>query len=588
MAANRLKISELVLRDGHQSLLATRMRTEHMLPICERLDEIGFWSVEMWGGATFDACIRFLNEDPFERVRKLKKMMPKTPFQMLLRGQNLVGYRHYADDLVAKFVELSAEAGIDVFRIFDALNDTRNLEASVKATLANGKHAQGAISYTVSPVHNNKLFVEMAKRLEDMGCASICIKDMAGLLAPYQARDLIGSIKNEVKLPLHLHSHTTSGYALMTMMVAIESGIDIIDTVLSPLAMGASHSPTETIVSALKGTERDTGLDIDKLVEAADYFAGVKKEYSAFLSSFTGVDVSILKSQVPGGMISNLESQLKQQNAIDRLDDALKELPATRKDLGYPPLVTPTSQIVGTQAVLNVLMGRFKNISKETQGIIEGKYGATPAPVDPELVKRVCGDSKPITCRPADLLEPEWEKLKKEVKEKHGIESEEDVITFALFPQIAKKYIDNRGEPPTEIFKKEDKPAAPPALASATGGAKRFKVTINGVTYDALVDEAEASAPTAAGAPAAPAPTVSASAPTSANGGEPVKSPLAGAIWKISKSVGDQVKEGETVLILEAMKMENEIKSPKSGSLASIDVKEGDSVGQGDQLFSIR
>ncbi|VAX25277.1 Oxaloacetate decarboxylase alpha chain, partial [hydrothermal vent metagenome] len=433
MAKKQIKVTELVLRDAHQSLLATRMKTEHMLPIIEKLDNVGFWSLEMWGGATFDSCIRFLNEDPWERVRVLKKAAPKTPFQMLLRGQNLVGYRHYADDLVEKFVDLSAEAGIDIFRIFDALNDLRNLEASIKSVKRNGKHAQGTISYTVSPVHNTQLFIDLAKKLEDMGSDSVCIKDMAGLLAPWAAYDLITAIKKEVKVPIHLHTHTTSGFALMTIVKAIEAGIDIIDTAISSLSMGTSHSPTETVVAALEGTDYDTGIKLDDLMDIGKYFEEVRKEYSAFMSAFTGVDVNILKSQVPGGMISNLESQLKQQNAYDRLPEVMEELPRVRKDMGYPPLVTPTSQIVGTQAVLNVLMGRYKTISKEAQGVIEGKYGKLPGPVDPELREKVCGDKECITVRPADLLEPEWEKLKEEVKDKAT--KDEDIIIFALFPQ---------------------------------------------------------------------------------------------------------------------------------------------------------
>ncbi|MFW2332048.1 MAG: pyruvate/oxaloacetate carboxyltransferase [Nitrospinota bacterium] len=581
MAENRLKICELVLRDGHQSLLATRMKTEHMLPICEKLDNIGYWAIEMWGGATFDACIRFLNEDPWERVRKLKKLMPKTPFQMLLRGQNLVGYRHYADDLVRKFIDLSTEAGIDNFRIFDALNDLRNLETSIDQVKKNGKHAQGAISYTTSPVHNNQVFVDMAKRLEDAGCHSICIKDMAGLLAPSPAEELICAIKESVNLPLHLHTHTTSGYALLTMTKAIDSGIDIVDTVLSPLSMGASHSPTETIVSSLIGSKRDTGLDLDKIIEASEYFVDVKEEYSAFQSSFTGVDVNVLKSQVPGGMISNLESQLKQQNAIDKIQDVLKDLPETRRELGYPPLVTPTSQIVGTQAVLNVMMGRYNVISKEVESLIAGRYGKVPGTVDPKLLEKVCGEDGPITVRPADLLKPEWDALLAEVKSEHGIDEPEDVIIFALFPQIAKKYIENRGKPPTETFKKVEAPPATSTPAATTSSSNHFKVKVDGKDYDVVIDELSAiSATPSTGASPSPSPVAT-------TGGEPINSKLSGSVWKVLKKVGDPVETDETVIILEAMKMETEVKSDRAGVITTIDVAEGSAVQVGDRLFSV-
>lgn len=583
MAKKQIKVTELVLRDAHQSLLATRMKTEHMLPIIEKLDNVGFWSLEMWGGATFDSCIRFLNEDPWERVRVLKKAAPKTPFQMLLRGQNLVGYRHYADDLVEKFVDLSAEAGIDIFRIFDALNDLRNLEASIKSVKRNGKHAQGTISYTVSPVHNTQLFIDLAKKLEDMGSDSVCIKDMAGLLAPWAAYDLITAIKKEVKVPIHLHTHTTSGFALMTIVKAIEAGIDIIDTAISSLSMGTSHSPTETVVAALEGTDYDTGIKLDDLMDIGKYFEEVRKEYSAFMSAFTGVDVNILKSQVPGGMISNLESQLKQQNAYDRLPEVMEELPRVRKDMGYPPLVTPTSQIVGTQAVLNVLMGRYKTISKEAQGVIEGKYGKLPGPVDPELREKVCGDKECITVRPADLLEPEWEKLKEEVKDKAT--KDEDIIIFALFPQVADTYLAKRGTPPDEIFKKEDAPVAAPSAEPSN----MFRVTVNGKGYDVQVDEMDAASSAKAANPAkaassAPAP---ASAPVGDGDGAPLNAPLSGAVWKISCKEGQSVDEGEVLLILEAMKMENEIKAPQSGTIQSVSVKEGDKVNTGDLLLTI-
>ena len=582
MAKKQIKITEVALRDAHQSLLATRMRTEHMLPIAEKMDKVGYWSLEMWGGATFDSCIRFLNEDPWERVRALKKAAPNTPFQMLLRGQNLVGYRHYADDLVEKFVDLSCEAGIDVFRIFDALNDLRNLKTSIARVKKNGKHAQGAISYTTSPVHSTRLFVDLAKQLEDMGSDTICIKDMAGLLAPWDAFELVSAIKESVKVPIHLHTHTTSGYALMTITRAIEAGVDIIDTAISSLSMGTSHSPTETIVSALKGTEYDTGLDMDLLIEIGKYFADVRKEYSAFESKFLGVDVNILKSQVPGGMISNLESQLRQQNAYDRLPEVLEELPRCRKDMGYPPLVTPTSQIVGTQAVLNVLMGRYKVISKESQALIEGKYGKLPGPVDPELMKKVCGDKECLTVRPADVLEPEWEKLKEEVKDKAT--KEEDVIVFALFPQVAETYLKKRGTPPDEVFKKEEAPAV--ASAKTAEPTNMFRVTVNGRQYEVQVDEMDAVAAQSAPAPAPAASTAPPVSPAQ-GGGEPVNSPLSGSVWKVNVSQGQQVNEGDVLVILEAMKMETEVVAPRSGVIRSVSVKDGDKVNTGDPLVAI-
>ncbi|MDH5679386.1 MAG: pyruvate carboxylase subunit B [Nitrospinota bacterium] len=443
MSANPLKITELALRDAHQSLMATRMRLEHMTPIAEALDNIGYWSVEMWGGATFDTCVRFLNEDPWERVRTLKKLMPKTRFQMLLRGQNLVGYRHYADDVVEKFIDLSCAAGIDVFRVFDALNDLRNIKTSVERIRKNGKHVQGAMCYTTSPMHDLAFFVDLAQRLREMNVDSICIKDMAGLLSPALVGDLIAAIKEKVEVPIHLHSHTTSGYALMTLTKAIDAGVDAVDTAISSLSMGSSHSPTETIVSALKGTERDTGLDMNKLVVIASHFAKVRKEYASVDTAFQGVDVNILVSQVPGGMISNLEAQLKTQNALHRMAEVLEELPKCRQDMGFPPLVTPTSQIVGAQAVLNVLMGRYKIISRETRDLVEGRYGRLPGPVAPELITRVLGDRELITVRPADLLEPELDKVRLDAQGKAS--TEEDLMVFALFPQVAGDYMKNRG-----------------------------------------------------------------------------------------------------------------------------------------------
>ncbi len=443
---HKVKITETVLRDAHQSLVATRMTTDEMLPIVEKLDKVGFNALEAWGGATFDSCLRFLNEDPWERLRKIKDRAKNTPLQMLFRGQNILGYRHYADDIVEYFVQKSIANGIDIIRIFDALNDVRNLECAINATKKEKGHVQAAVSYTISPVHNIDSFVKMSKQLEDMGADSICIKDMAGLLVPYKAYELIKAIKSEVKIPIELHTHYTSGVASMTYLKAIEAGCDIIDCAMSPLSMGTSQPPTEPMVATLQGTEYDTGLDIELLSEIADYFKPIRERYiaSGLLDpKVMGVDVNTLRYQVPGGMLSNLVSQLKAQGKDDKLDEVLKEVPKVREDLGYPPLVTPTSQIVGTQAVLNVLMGeRYKMISKETKGIVKGEYGKTPVEISPEIVEKIIGDEKRITCRPADLLKPELETLKKECAE--WIEQEEDVLSYALFGQVATKFFENR------------------------------------------------------------------------------------------------------------------------------------------------
>ncbi len=450
-----LLLTDLVLRDATQSLFATRMRTEDMLPIAEKLDRVGFWSLETWGGATFDACIRFLGEDPWERLRLLKAAMPNTPMQMLLRGQNALGYRHYADDVIEAFVERAAVNGIDVFRIFDAMNDMRNLETAIKATIKVNKHAQGAMSYTLSPVHNVEFWVDMAKRLEDMGSHSICIKDMAGLLKPYVAEELVSRIKENCKLPLSMHCHATTGLSTATYLKAIEAGIDMLDTSISSMSLTYGHSPTETFVSIMEETDRATGLDLDLLEEISLYFREVRKKYAKFEGSLKGVDVRILTAQVPGGMLTNLESQLREQNASDKLDAVLQEIPAVRKDLGYVPLVTPTSQIVGTQSVLNVLSGeRYKTISKETAGVLKGEYGATAAPVNTELQQRVLDGAEPITCRPADLIKPEMTRLTKELKALSkaegfdlGKNEIDDVLIYALFQQVGVNYLKNRDNP---------------------------------------------------------------------------------------------------------------------------------------------
>ena len=450
----KLGITELVLRDGHQSLLATRMRIEDMLPIAEKLDRVGFWSMESWGGATFDACIRYLGEDPWERIRELKKAMPKTPQQMLLRGQNILGYRHYADDVVEKFVERSALNGVDVFRIFDAMNDVRNLSTAIKATVDVDKHAQGTISYTVSPVHTIDLWVDLAKQIEDMGAHSLCIKDMAGLLKPYVGFELVSRLKASLDIPIHMQCHATTGMSTATYVKAIEAGIDNVDTSISSMSMTYGHSATESLVAILQDSERATGLDITLLEEIASYFREVRKKYAKFEGSLRGVDSRILVAQVPGGMLTNLENQLREQNATERLDDVLEEIPKVREELGYIPLVTPTSQIVGSQAVINVLMGeRYKNITRETAGVLKGEYGLTPAPLDSDLQSRVLEEADPITCRPADLIDPEVESLTMELsklaKEKNinlARDTIDDVLTYALFPQVGLSFLENRGD----------------------------------------------------------------------------------------------------------------------------------------------
>jgi oxaloacetate decarboxylase alpha subunit len=583
-----LKLTELVLRDAHQSLLATRLRLEDMLPMLSKLDQVGYWSMESWGGATFDACIRYLGEDPWERLRQIKKHMPNTPQQMLLRGQNLLGYRHYGDDVVEAFVEKSAENGMDVFRIFDALNDIRNLETAVKATIKCGKHAQGTMSYTVSPVHTLDLWVDMGKQLEDLGCHSICIKDMAGLLKPYVAFELVSRLKATCSIPIAMQSHATTGMSTTTSIKAAEAGIDMLDTAISSMSMTYGHSATESIVAILQGTERDTGLDLHLLDEIADYFRVVRKKYAQFEGSLRGVDARILVAQVPGGMLTNMEKQLKEQGAADSFDEVLKEIPRVRKDLGYIPLVTPTSQIVGTQSVLNVLLGeRYKNITKETQAILKGQYGATPIPVDKDLQARVLGGEKPITSRPADHIAPEMGKLSSELEQKssdkgfafHGVE---DVLTYALFPQIGLKFLQNRGNPdafePPPGKPAAEEPAAARAPQSAPGGLERYQVTVNGQTYDVEVAPGGSISSISPQESAAPAPPAAA---------ESVKSPLAGNIFKVLVKRGQQVQAGEVLIILEAMKMETEIRAPRSGVIAEIAISEGDTVEVGRTLIDL-
>ncbi|MBO6101318.1 MAG: pyruvate carboxylase subunit B, partial [Spirochaetaceae bacterium] len=449
--AKKVNISELVLRDAHQSLHATRMTTADMLPIASKIDKIGYFAAEAWGGATYDSCIRFLNEDPWERLRKLHAAMPNTKIMMLLRAQNLLGYRHYADDVVDKFVETAAKNGIDVFRIFDACNDPRNMERATKAAKKSGKHVQMAISYAVTPYHTIEKYADLAKTYADFGADSICIKDMSGLLKPYTAYDLVKAIKAKIDIPVEIHTHATTGLSVATLLKSAEAGADILDTAISSMAMGTSHSPTETVVEMLKGTEYDTGLDISSLLEIAAYFRDVRKHYASLESKFLGADTRILKSQVPGGMLSNLESQLKQQNAGDKMDEVLAELPNVHKDAGYVPLVTPTSQIVGTQAVMNVLMGRYKTMTQDFRNLITGKFGALPAEANPELVKKALelnGMDKVMTCRPADEIPNEWDKMVEEAKKAGGNGSDEDVLTYAMFPNVAPKFFAERANGP--------------------------------------------------------------------------------------------------------------------------------------------
>ncbi|MGD8808185.1 MAG: sodium-extruding oxaloacetate decarboxylase subunit alpha [Gammaproteobacteria bacterium] len=592
--ANPLKITELVLRDAHQSLLATRLRIEDMLPMAPQLDRIGYWSMESWGGATFDACIRYLGEDPWERLRKIKAAMPNTPQQMLLRGQNLLGYRHYADDVVETFVNRAAANGVDVFRIFDALNDVRNLETAIKATIKAGKHAQGTISYTVSPVHTVDKYVEMGREMQELGCHSIAIKDMAGLLKPYVAWELVSKLKRVCDIPIMMQSHATTGMSTVTNIKAAEAGIDGIDTAISPLSMTYGHSATESVVAILQGTERDTGLDLQALDEIAAYFRTIRRKYAQFEGSLRGVDARILLAQVPGGMLTNMEKQLRDQGAIDSFDKVLEEIPRVRKDLGYIPLVTPTSQIVGTQAVLNVLLGeRYKSITKETQAILRGEYGQTPIPVDKELQQRVLQGGKAVTQRPADLLEPELQKLADELDklaDEHRFTTNgiDDVLTYALFPQIGLKFLRHRGdpsafEPPPDpaAAAKAAAPAKAPAPA-ATAGPERYSVTVNGRAYDVVVaagGEIEHVEPME--------PAKAASAPASSAPAAAVEAPLSGTIFKVVAKPGQSVAENDLLIVLEAMKMETEVRAPRAGQVATIDVREGDSVELGATLLTL-
>lgn len=564
----KIKLTDLILRDAHQSLYATRMVTADMLPICDKLDKVGYFALEAWGGATFDTAMRFLNEDPWERLRKLKAALPHTPIMMLLRGQNLLGYRHYADDVVAKFVEAAAKNGVDVFRIFDALNDPRNFKAATDAAKKTGKHIQAAISYATTPFHTREKYVELAKEYEQIGADSLAIKDMAGLLKPYEAYELVKALKKAVSIPIEIHSHSTTGMSVATLTKAAEAGAEILDTAISPLAMGTSHSPTETMVEIFKGTEYDTGLDADLLLEIAAYFREVKKNYKKFESSFLGADTRILASQVPGGMLSNMESQLKENNALNKMDDVLKEIAVVQKDFGYPSLVTPTSQIVGTQAVLNVLQGRYVTLTAESQGLLAGKYGACPAPKNPDVVKKALAALKmdaEITHRPADDVPNEYDKLEGEVKKLLGVDNPtvEDVLSYAMFPKIAPDFFKKRANGPV-VFKPEE--PSPVAQAPAPKNeAARYVVNVNGANYNVVVQPAGtvAAAPIAGGAPIDSAPAAAAAS----GAGTVVKAPLTGVVLRYSVDEGAQVSKGDEILIIEAMKMENEIKAVVDGKI---------------------
>ncbi|MEZ8155513.1 sodium-extruding oxaloacetate decarboxylase subunit alpha [Vibrio splendidus] len=591
-----LAITDVVLRDAHQSLFATRMRIEDMLPIAAELDKVGYWSLETWGGATFDSCIRFLGEDPWERLRELKKAMPNTPMQMLLRGQNLLGYRHYADDVVEKFVERAHKNGMDVFRIFDAMNDVRNFETAVKATIDVGGHAQGTLSYTTSPVHNSDTWVDLAKRLEDLGCHSLCIKDMSGLLKPYEAEELITRIKSSCDVPLALHSHATTGLSTATAVKAVEAGIDILDTAISSMSCTYGHTPTETVVAMLEGTERDTNLKLDQIEPIAAYFRDVRKKYAKWEGQLKGVDSRILIAQVPGGMLTNMEGQLKEQGAADRMDEVLEEIPRVRKELGYIPLVTPTSQIVGTQAVINVLTGeRYKSITKETAGLLKGEYGQAPAEVDAELQAKVLDGAEPITCRPADLLKSEMDTLTTDLLEKaksDGIslaeDTVDDVLTYALFPQVGLKFLKNRRNP--EAF--EPAPTAETAAPAAapqpvTGSIESYSVKVDGQVYDVEVGPQGELTSVSPSAKPAQASQASQAAPAAASDAEAVPAPLAGNIFKVIVQPGAEVAEGDVLLILEAMKMETEVRAARGGIVQELNVKEGDAVTVGAPLLSL-
>lgn len=586
-------ITDVVLRDAHQSLFATRLRLDDMLPIAEKLDQIGYWSVETWGGATFDACIRYLGEDPWERIRQLKAVMPNTPQQMLFRGQNILGYRHYADDVVSKFVERAAVNGVDVFRVFDAMNDCRNMQTALKAVNEAGKHAQGTMSYTLSPVHDLQMWLDMARRLEDMGSNSLCIKDMAGLLKPYAGYELVSELKKVVDIPIHLHCHATTGLSTTTLIKCIEAGVDVVDTAISSMSLTYGHSPTESVVSILEDTEYDTGLKLEPLEAIAAYFREVRKKYAKYEGALLGIDSRILVAQVPGGMLTNMENQLREQGAGDKLDAVLEEIPKVRKDLGYIPLVTPTSQIVGTQAVLNVMSGgRYKTLTKETTGILRGEYGATPAPVDTELQARALNGDQPVICRPADNIDDEMTALEEELIDKAQADNIEltsgeglidDVLTYALFHQVGLNYLKNRHNP--AAF--EPVPTGNEStVVQNDAGEEVYTVKLDNEEFVVTVNnggDITGVAPINAIAPVANAVSVSAASGAE----ESISSPMVGSIFKVLVQPGQAVAADETLIILEAMKMEITVATPKAGIVSDIFVKEGDSVDTGDCLVTL-
>ncbi len=595
----KIEVTDVVLRDAHQSLIATRMRTEDMLPICDKLDSVGYWSLEVWGGATFDACVRFLKEDPWERLRQLKKALPNTRLQMLLRGQNLLGYRHYADDVVEAFVQKAADNGIDVFRVFDALNDLRNIETAMKAVKKAGKHAQGTICYTTSPVHTPALFVEQAKAMQAMGADSIVIKDMAGLLTPYGTYELVKAIKAAIDVPLVIHSHSTAGLAPLCQLKAIEAGADRIDTAISSFASGTSHPATESQVAALKGTEYDTGLDLELLGEIADYFREVRKKYHQFESEFTREDVSVQINQVPGGMMSNLANQLKEQNALDKIREVFAEIPRVREDLGFPPLVTPTSQIVGTQAVYNVLAGqRYKTITNEVKRYLQGGYGAAPAAVNAELQKKAIGNESVNDGRPADLLSPEMNKLRDDIGTL--AQSEEDVLTFAMFPDLGREFLQQRADgtlKPEELLPLDQKGKGRMAESMAT----EFRIDVHGESYEVAItgvgDSGAGKRKLYLSLDGMPEEVIfeslneyvaeGSSGRKRATQPGHVSAAMPGNIVEVLVKEGDSVEAGQSVLIAEAMKMETEVHANIAGTVQAVHVSKGDRVTPGEVLIEI-
>ncbi len=611
MASHKVHITELVLRDAHQSLIATRLRTEDMLPICSKLDKLGYWSIEAWGGATFDACVRFLQEDPWERLRKLKMALPNTPIQMLLRGQNLLGYRHYSDDVVRTFVQKAAENGVDVFRIFDAMNDLRNLKVSIDTVIASGKHAQGAICYTTSPVHTIAHFVQQAVELEAMGCHSICIKDMAGLLTPARATELFTALRKSVKLPLAFHSHTTVGVANISMYQAVACGCRHVDTAISSLSWGTSHSPTESMVVAFSDTPYATGLDLPLLQDIGLYFHAVRKKYHQFESEFSGIDTRVQVNQVPGGMISNLSHQLKEQGSLNRMNEVLAEIPRVREDLGYPPLVTPTSQILGTQAVFNVLTGqRYKSITNEVKMYLQGRYGRAPGAINEAVRKMAIGDDEVINCRPADRLKPEMERLTQGIGDL--AKSTEDVLTYAMFPDVGRTFLEARANGTLSLDALQPVPGTATATASTSTAPTDFNVTVHGETYHLKITGAghrsEERRPfyvTVDGMPeeilvetlgeiipmdegtGGMRTTGKVSRRPKANQEGHVTSSMPGTIVDVMVKVGDKIKAGDPVLVIEAMKMENEVPATVTGSVTAVNVAKGDSVNPDEALIEI-